>query len=201
MKTPQTEARLRAAPCRSRRHDWMIVPAALLALPTLTSAADVRPKPGFYLGGGIGYNRLESEEIPNSDDELTDDHVGYKGIAGFRLGPMLSIEGQYLDFGTAEDGDNEVDASGWTAGATVMLPLTERINPYGKLGALFWEVDGRSVGAIPPPGASDDGTDFTYGVGVAFGLTESLALRTEYERFELDQTNVDLGSANLSFSF
>lgn len=188
--------------CKSQRRWWLIVPGALLALPIATVAhADARPKPGLYVGGGIGYNRIESDEIPNSDDELTDDHVGYKGIAGFRLGPVLSIEGQYIDFGTAEDGDNEVDASGWTAGVTLTLPLTERINPYGKLGALFWEVDGRSAGVTPPLRVNEDGTDFTYGVGVAFGLTESLALRAEYERFELDETNVDLGSANLTYSF
>lgn len=201
MKNSPSETNRHTGRCKSQSRWWLIVPTAVLALPFAAAQADVRPQPGLYLGGGIGYNRLESEEIPNSDDELTDDHVGYKGIAGIRLGPVLSIEGQYVDFGTAEDGDNEVDASGWTAGATVMLPLTERINPYGKVGALFWEVDGRSAGVTPPLRVSEDGTDFTYGVGVAFGLTESLALRTEYERFELDETNVDLGSANLTFSF
>ncbi|MDP9141217.1 MAG: porin family protein [Pseudomonadota bacterium] len=187
---------------RSSQHRMLlIVLTALLASPLLANAqSNIRPQPGLYLGGGIGYNRIESEEIPNSDDDLSDSQVAYKGIAGIRLGPILAIEGQYIDFGTAEDGDNRVDATGWTADAVVTLPLTERINPYGKIGALFWEVDARTFGVTPFSG-SDDGTDMTYGVGVNFGITQSIAMRTEYERFELDDTSVDLGSANLTFSF
>lgn len=196
--TPATAARKAR---NSQRQGLTILLVALLASPLLAQAQDLRPKPGLYLGGGIGYNRIESEDIPNSDDDFSDSQVAYKGIAGIRLGPVLAIEGQYIDFGTAEDGDNRIDASGWTADAVLTLPLTERINPYGKVGALFWEADGRSQGVTPPIRASEDGTDLTYGVGVNIGITEMLAFRAEYERFALEDTDVDLGSANLTFSF
>ncbi len=193
--TAQRQAR------NSQHRGLLIVLTALLASPLLVHAQDLRPKPGLYLGGGIGYNRIESEDIPNSDDDLSDSQVAYKGIAGIRLGTILAIEGQYIDFGTAEDGDNRIDASGWTADAVLTLPLTERINPYGKIGALFWEADGRSQGVTPPISSNEDGTDLTYGVGVNFGITEMIALRAEYERFALEDTDVDLGSANITFSF
>lgn len=201
MKQQHTPAAAKTPSRSSQQRTLLIVLTALLASPLLAQAQDIRPKPGLYLGGGIGYNRIESEEIPNSDDDFSDSQVAYKGIAGIRLGPVLAIEGQYIDFGTAEDGDNRIDASGWTADAVLTLPLTERINPYGKIGALFWEADGRSQGVTPPIRASEDGTDLTYGVGVNIGITEMIAFRAEYERFALDDTDVDLGSANIAFSF
>ncbi|MFA5940597.1 MAG: porin family protein [Sinimarinibacterium sp.] len=177
--------------------------AALLALVAALAPAGVQAatspldEPGLLLGGGIGYHRINSEDFPEDGDDLKDERVGYKGIAGVHLSEIFSIEGQYIDFGTAEDGDNRVDASGWTAGATLKVPVFPRIYPYAKAGALFWDADGRSA-AI---NASDNGTDFTYGVGVQFNLTDFLQLRTEYERFELSDTGVDMGSANLVFSF
>ena len=119
-------------------------------------------------------------------------------VAGLNLSQIFSLEAQYVDFGTAEDGDNRVDASGWTAGATLRIPVFPRVYPYGKAGALFWEADGRSATGI---GGSDDGTDFTYGVGVQFSLTDSLQLRTEYERFELTDADVHTISAMLQFKF
>lgn len=178
------------------------LPLALLVIaafaPTRASAGAFG-QPGFLLGGGIGYHRFESEDFPDDDDDLQDERVGYKGIVGLNMSEIFSFEGQYIDFGTAEDGDNQVDASGWTAGANLRLPVFPRIYPYAKAGALFWDADGRS--AIAPIDASDDGVDFTYGVGVQFNLTDFVQLRTEYERFELNDIGVDMGSANVVFSF
>lgn len=177
------------------------LPLALLITATFAPScvkAGAFDRPGFLLGGGIGYHRFDSEDFPNDDDDLQDERVGYKGIVGLNMSEIFSIEGQYVDFGTAEDGDNRVDASGWTAGANLKLPVFPRIYPYAKAGALFWNADGQSAAAID---ASDDGVDFTYGVGVQFNLTDFVQLRTEYERFEMNDIGVDLGSANLVFSF
>ncbi|MGB0218542.1 MAG: outer membrane beta-barrel protein [Sinimarinibacterium flocculans] len=173
--------------------------AAAFCVPA--AQAQTNPDGGFYLGGGIGYNRVESRDFPNDDDELEDDHVGYKGIIGVRVSDVFSIEGQYIDFGTSEDGNNEVEADGWTAGVLVALPIFEVVKPYAKAGALFWDADGRTGLGTQLTSGSDDGTDFTYGVGLRFDFTEAVALRTEYERFALDEIDVDLASANLAFSF
>lgn len=159
------------------------------------------PETGFYLGGGIGYNRVESENFPDDEDELEDDHVGYKGIAGIRLNEMFSVEAQYIDFGTSDDGDNRIDADGWTLGAVIAIPIFDAVNPYGKVGALFWDADGRTGTGLTLFTGSDDGTDFAYGLGLRFNLTQALALRTEYERFALDEIDVDLISLNLAYAF
>lgn len=179
----------------------IVLTAIALYLPAVNAQGMDSAETGLYLGGGIGYNRVESNDFPNDDDELEDDHVGYKGIVGFRLGGVFSIEGQYIDFGTSENGDNEVEADGWTVGVVAALPIFEAINPYAKAGVLMWDADGRTGLGTQLTSGSDDGTDFTYGLGLRFNLTDSLALRTEYERFALDEIDVDMASANLVFMF
>lgn len=176
-----------------------VVLAALVGSGTLIPqlAAAQSADPGLYLGGGAGYNRVEGEDFTGDGDEFKDDRVSYKGIAGLKLGQHFSLEGQYLNFGTAEDGDNRVDADGWTAGGVFELPMTQNFSVYGKGGALFWDAEGRFANVS----ADDDGTDPFYGVGARFALSQHLALRLEYERFELNDTDIDMASANLLFHF
>lgn len=168
------------------------------ALPLTASASP--EEPGVYLGGGIGYERINSENFPDDSDELKDERTAYKGLFGFRLNPIISLEGQFIDFGDAVDGPLNVEATGWTAGVVLNLPINEFISPYAKAGYLFWDsklsVDGFGGGKF-----KDDGSDPFYGFGLKLGLSERLDLRVEYERLKLDDTDVDLASVNLQFNF
>ena len=170
--------------------------ATLVSLPGL-AAAQSNDNSGIYLGGGAAYNRINSQDFPDSTGDVEDSRVSYKGIVGINLSPNFALEGQYIDFGTAKDGANQIKADGWTAGAVLGMPLTEWLSLYGKAGALFWDADGRFANVR----GSDDGTDFTYGAGVKLGLGSVVDLRFEYERFEMNNTDVDMASANLVFNF
>lgn len=182
----------------------ILAPAAalgtLLALP-LNAVAQDNFRPGFYLGGGIGYDRVEGEDFTGNGDDLEDSRVTYKGIVGYRIARMFSLEGQYINFGTNEDGNNRVKADGFTAGVVLDIPITENFAPYAKAGALFWDADSRFGPIAGQLSRNTDGTDFTYGVGARFALNESINLRLEYERFELDETDVDMGTVALQFNF
>jgi opacity protein-like surface antigen len=170
---------------------------AFALAPLSASAAGLVWDPGLYLGGGIGYDRIEGEDFTGEGDDLEDDRTTYKGIAGLRFTEVFALEAQYIDFGTAEDNVNRVDADGWTIGGTATLPLFRYVNPYAKAGMLLWEAEGESAGIR----ASDDGNDFTYGVGADIAVMEKLGFRLEYERFELNNLDIDMASANLQFNF
>lgn len=43
--------------------------------------------------------------------------------------------------------------------------------------------------------------DLTVGLGLRFMLSPHLALRTEYERFEMDNTEIDNPSLNVQFNY
>lgn len=175
--------------------------ATFAGLPLSAPAAydGARTQTNFYLGGGIGYNKLEGEAFSGDTDGdgFEDERVSYKALAGFRLGNMLSLEAQYINFGTAEDGNNVVEADGFTLGAVLDFQVFQSVDPYLKAGVLFWDANGRFDGLR----GSDDGTDFTYGAGLRFAVTNRVDFRAEYEAFELDETDVDQLSAIVQFNF
>lgn len=175
--------------------------AAFAGLPLSAAAGHdgSRLYPSFYVGGGVGYDKLENENFNRNGGEhgVEDERMTYKGLVGLHLNRGLSLEAQYVDFGTAEDGNNRVDATGVSAGIVAHIPLFRHVHPYGKAGVLFWESDNRFNGLS----RNDDGNDFTYGAGARFAVAERVDVRAEYERFELDDTDVDHLSATVQFNF
>ena len=150
-----------------------------------------------YLGGGLGYGRLDSQDYTNADGNLTNSGVSWKGVAGYHLNRIVAVEGQYIDFGADNRGNDKVKATGWTLGAVLSLPVDGPVTPYAKLGLLNWETRNRFNGIS----RNQTGSDLGYGLGVRFSLAEDLDLRGEYERFDMDQTKVDSFSAVLQYKF
>jgi len=152
---------------------------------------------GGYLGGGIGYYRLNDDNFLDEDEDFKDDRWAWKAFAGIQFNAVLSVEGGYVDFGSPSDGALEIEADGWTVAALAHLPLTANFAPYGKVGQLFWDRE-RSTDISR---RSDSGNDMFYAVGLRFDLADHVQMRMEYERFSLDDTDLDMGSLNLQYRF
>lgn len=178
-----------------------VLTATLLVVMSASSlrafADDVATGPRAYIGGGAGYGRINGEDFTNSNGDLTKNRVSWKALAGVKFNPVISLEGQYIDFGAANRNSDRVKAKGWTAGLVIDAPISEYVTPYGKVGALFWETD-NTFNSISQ---DNKDTSFAWGAGVRFHLTDNLDLRTEYERFRMDETHVDSASATLQFNF
>ncbi len=184
-----------------------IAALGLLATVPMSANADAPAgAPQIFLGGGVGYNWLNGQPFKdpnNPNHDFSHNHVTWKALAGIKFTPLLSLEGQYIDFGAHNKNSDNVKAHGWTAGATVDVPIFDSITPYAKAGALFWKSDGTftSNGSVSGTGFNQSGTNFTWGGGVRFNITSNLDLRVEYERFRLDDTHVDNATAALQFNF
>ncbi|MCC5856610.1 MAG: outer membrane beta-barrel protein [Ectothiorhodospiraceae bacterium] len=153
--------------------------------------------PQGYIGGGVGYYRLNDEDFLDEDERFKDDRWSWKVFAGVQFNRVLSAELGYTDFGKTSRGPFSADASGWSLAGTAALPVTPNFAPYAKLGQLFWDADLEAG----PVSTSRDGNDMFYGVGARFALSHNLDLRMEYERFALDDTDLDMGSLNLQLRF
>lgn len=173
--------------------------AGLAAPPLAFAARDggALTSPGLSIGGGAGSNSLNGADYTGDGNRVKDTQTAYKGFVGYRLSDMMSLEAQYINFGTAEGGGNTVDAHGVTAGALFEAPMSRHVHPYAKAGALFWDADDRFNGIA----RTETGTDFTYGGGLRFLLGRNLDLRTEYERFEFLDSDVHTISGMLQFNF
>src|SRR5690606_38765702 len=93
-------------------------------------------------------------------------------------------------------GNFEADTISLTAVGT--LPFTDSFSGYAKAGFHNWDADLRTGGIGR---ASDDGTDPTYGLGLQYRFTDTVALRGEYSRFEMDDVDVDLAQVQVRFDF
>jgi hypothetical protein len=75
------------------------------------------------------------------------------------------------------------------------------IDLFGKIGVARWEVDGSVNSILGRFTASDSGTELAYGGGAQVRLG-SLALRAEYETFDIDNSDgLDLFSLGFTWTF
>lgn len=144
---------------------------------------------GFYVGAGLGQTKLRvtSSELDGSGDA---DETGFKVLGGYQFNRYFSLEAAYYQPGKvteSEDGDSislETDIVQGFAVAT--LPMTERFDFIGKVGISSWDSTLTASSGFQTGRLKDNGTDLTWGVGVAAHITENLFARAEVEQTEID---------------
>ena len=181
----------------------MLKRLAILAVLLLASAPAVAADidKGLYFGGGIGNASIDQED---ASFDFSGDDTGWKAIVGWRIFKFISVEANWVDFGTAEDSvggsDFGVTTDGFDVGALGILPLGGHFELFVKGGYMAW--DAELDAEDPSLDAQEDGEDPFYGAGVAFRIGESLQIRAEYEQFDIeDADTVDLASVSATFTF
>jgi hypothetical protein len=112
----------------------------------------------------------------------------------------------------------QAQADGFYFGPILSLPVTDNFSVYAKSGFFIWDIDtsASATGTLTYGGtiyagsveatASDDGTDAYFGAGLAYDITKTLSVKTEWTRFQIDSdsvsdSDVDFISAGLVFKF
>lgn len=157
---------------------------------------------GLYVGASVGQAQLDyTDDFPDFGSvDFDDEDTGYKLFGGYNLGliPLvdLAVEGAYVDFGNFNGSIGGVGSGlkvdGWTGAGLVGVKLGP-VGLFGKAGVINW--DGAFDGL-----SDDDGTDPLYGVGARITLF-SLQVRAEYERYDLDNIDIDYFSLGAAFTF
>lgn len=149
--------------------------------------------PEFYLGAGYGRWDVNDNNFDQNDN-------AWKAYAGFNFTDWLGIEASWVDFKRGSDNNSEFEADGWGGAAVLSLPVSDRFFITAKAGEFFWNAKATTGG---PGGVAidDDGSDPFYGAGVKFMLSDLLDLRLEYERFKIAETDLNMPSVSLQFSF
>jgi opacity protein-like surface antigen len=170
-----------------------------LFLLSISGLATAGQESGLYIGGSLGQAWLD---ISENDVDFDDDDWGYKIFAGYNFGliPLLdlAVEGSYVDFGEAssrEIGNQDVDITGWDVFGLACFNLGP-IGVFGKVGQIWWDSDSDAIQDF----LDDSGNDMAYGIGVRFQIG-SIALRAEYELFDLDIADVDYVSVGAAWTF
>ena len=176
---------------------YLACAAALLAFASVPGQAADN---GIYLGASIGQSGVQADNVGFDGSDFDSSSTGFKAIGGWRFIDWFAVELNYVDLGTGDDrvdGEKfEIDASGVSLSAVGFLPVGP-VDLFARVGAINWDADLTSdLGRI-----SDDGTDFTWGVGAQFRVW-SLSLRAEYEQFDItDADTVDMVSLGVTWTF
>jgi len=171
-----------------------------LVLAVLLLVAAQPAHAGVFFGASVLDTKLDADIAGTSSDFSASDS-GEKVYGGFTFGKFFRLEASYLDLGSPDDSvagiDVKTDITAWDGFAVLAIPLGKRFEVFGKAGYVLWKTKTDLSGAISGS-EDDDGTDTAYGVGVALKLGEHLAIRGEYEQFDLENVNsLDVTSIGL----
>lgn len=194
---------------------FAIVATALLAAAPAYSADDS----AFYAGAGIGTLAMSSDNIPGTGGRDFDgSDFAFKILGGWQMNKYFAFEVEYFDGGSPEDKFNvpkypdtkvpiKISLDGWTTSVLAMWPFGDSFNVFGKLGAVFWsgDISGKAKylgDVIYTVKGHDSSTDFAWGLGGTWNITDNMGVRAEYQQFEISDFNsVDLISASFIYKF
>ncbi len=125
----------------------------------------------LYIGGGLGYNDIDSAF------SSVDNAIGFQGFVGYSLEDLVELaEGIRLagEVGYMTTGDFDYDndfcssckidaATGLWATAVIDYAINEQFEVLGRLGMDFGDDDG-----------------LMYGAGAGFNINEQVSIRAEY---------------------
>lgn len=156
-----------------------------------------------YVGFGYGQYKLEfeSDEV---DTDFDDDQDTWRIYGGTQFTEALGAEISLYDFSGGTDTSLASDLEGASIAALFHAPLfDDRFSLFAKVGWFYWEADiETTVPGAPVLSEDFDGNDVFFGAGAKLALTDAVALRLEYDRFELDEDiNPELDQASLSLQF
>ena len=196
----------------------MRISGTLLAVLTVSacaaSTAALADNPvGFYLGAGVGYSTVRSDDPAYGLPGYYNDHqTAWKAIAGVRPIPFVGAEYEYIDFGHPEHDygssgfayyglDSHPRASMLFGVGYLPLPVPF-FDVYGKLGVARLQTD---VTFFQSNGqyTRQDETDnrFAYGVGVQSKAWWGVTFRAEYERISSQFGDPDALTVGATWTF
>ncbi|MBQ0731679.1 MAG: porin family protein [Oleispira antarctica] len=173
---------------------------ATVGLLSLTSVAAFA-EPRGYIGAGYGQYKFKFEDDSNNQ-EFNDENTVGKVFLGAQATDVVGAEVTYLSFSDGEDGFIKSEIEGVSAALTLGLPLGDYFAIRARGGWLMWEANYK-VSNLPIR-KDVEGGDFFAGVGLEVGLGESVDIRIDYDRYQLDEDinpELDMMSVSAQFSF
>jgi OOP family OmpA-OmpF porin len=201
-----------------------------VTLAVIASTCALADDGSWYLGANMGQSRAAIDDariaaglvgagVSSSSIVDNDRDRAYKIYGGYQFNRYLALEGGYFDLGqfgftasTVPPGSlsGNIKLRGLNLDLVGSLPITERFSVLGRIGANYADAQDTfsGTGSVhvlnPNPGARD--TNLKIGLGLQYAFTDSLAMRTEIERYRINDAvgnkgDIDLVSVGLLYRF
>lgn len=159
-----------------------------------------------YVGASGGESKFRSQ-CHNVDVFRCDTRdTGWKVYAGGQMNRILGLEIGYTDFGRVSASGGETNAWAIPISLTAGVPIGDRFSIFAKGGGLYSRTDVKvDLNDTFSARGDRNGWGWTYGAGLAFGITPNLQIRADWDRYRLDfvggRQDVDLATAGLQWRF
>ncbi len=195
-----------------------------------TAAANAQ----VYVGASVGRS-LSSNDRDTFTDQFLDlgfesasthsdrKDIGWRPFIGFGFGPYFAIEAAYTDLGSfnstttvepAGTFDARTAIKGYELGAVGRFPIGDRFSLYGRVGAFRGKTTTHYSGFGSVTVFDDaseqhrQATKATYAVGAGYRITDHIATRVEWARYNDmgdfltgGRRDLDLVSLGVSYAF
>ena len=204
-----------------------LLAAAVLALCGLIATSQALAQRGFYLGGSAGKSHIDDDiAIPGliTSGSVDGSSTGFKIFGGYQFIDYFALDLALVDLGKAKYSGSyfgapvtggSVDVWGLNLSAVGILPLNSSFALFGKVGVFAWEAKWKDTTGGTPISSTENGGDFSYGVGMSYNFTKNFSARFEWERFKVGggedaytgvanatgSANIDLLSLGLVYKF
>ena len=156
----------------------------------------------FYGSLDLGQASInETVDISSSLFDLDDSDFAWRGSLGVDVTDYFAVEASYVDFGSVSASivgqDISASADGAEIAVIARIPLGESFGLAARLSSVWWSAS-TSVAGV---GASSSDNDVSFGAGFEFRPTERFGIGLGYDRYNLDDLDVDMLTVGLRFSF
>lgn len=208
-----------------RRQARALLGFVALAAMTTVHADDDADRAGWSIGataaramgevdGGDVTRGLAALGIPATASVEDQNRFGWRAFGGYRFGQYLSVDAGYANLGKAttrisgvpvdlEEIPHVLPASGagWELSAAGYLPVSERVELYGRFGAWYWKTLYHALETGQKRRPDADGVDALGGVGIRYRHPERWEAGLGWDRYRVDGQSVDLVGLSVIFRF
>jgi len=198
---------------------------AVISLAGLVSIANAAT-PGFYVGGGLGYSRMDTSDLTSEiKDQISPvggtvsnsralHGLGGRLFAGYSLNKYLGLEAGIAHYATedykvtvfGQTTKEEIEGNAIDVVGKVYLPINNSgFNVYALGGVAYLKQEAKASGVSE----SGKGLKPKYGIGASYDINPQLTASFEVSRVQGDNTalsktklfNSDMASLNLAYNF
>ena len=171
----------------------------------------------------VGTDVIEDRAIPNLYDEskasfLNTNKPEANGIAlfgGYRTSQFFSVQLEYHDelaFGIDDifagsslwfpnTESESIDSNALFLSGISSYSLDDHTSVYMKGGVFNWEVDNKLLESGEKYLGRRQGTDIFFGLGANYDLSTRFGISAEWERYRMEESDIDYLSTELKFKF
>ena len=166
----------------------------------------------FYLGAAYGLLKSDSNffdtSVANQTFDMNSDYSALMLQAGYKFNDYVAVEGRYwiglsdeaftnpLNHNVLDDFDHNAEA--WGVYVKPMYPVTDALDIYALLGYAQATATGITLGNT---NHDFDIDGFSWGVGVAYSFTDSLAVFVDYVDFQDDDIALNTADHTVDGTF